>query len=107
MPKLPQLRQLREELLGHISAIEDMRRGSVIRQFLKLRLKGQKDPVLAGPYALYTCKKKGKTQGRRLHGTEEIRRLEEQVENYHVFRRLCAELVEVSEQICDEKDRER
>ncbi|MFZ2055658.1 MAG: DUF6788 family protein, partial [Candidatus Aminicenantales bacterium] len=104
---LPQLRQLRQELLGHISAIEEMRRGSVIHQFLKLKLKGQKDPVLAGPYALYTCKKKGKTQGRRLHGTEEIRRLEEQVENYHVFRKLCGELVEVSEQICDEKDRKR
>jgi hypothetical protein len=107
MPKLPKLRQLRQELLGHIFSIEEMRRGSVIRQFLKLRLKGQKDPILAGPYALYTCKKKGKTQGRRLHGPEEIRRLEEQVENYHVFRRLCAELVEVSEQICDEKDRRR
>jgi hypothetical protein len=107
MPKLPELRQVRQELLGHISAIEEMRRGSVIRQFLKLRLKGQKEPVLAGPYALYTCKKKGKTEGRRLHGTEEIRRLEQQVENYHVFRRLCAELVEVSEQICDKKDRKR
>jgi len=51
MPKLPELRQLRQELLGHISAIEQMRRGSIVRQFLKLRLKGQKDPVLAGPYA--------------------------------------------------------
>jgi len=107
MPRLSHLRQVRQELLGHISSIEDMRRGSVVRQFLKLRLKGQKDPVLAGPYALYTCKKKGKTEGRRLHGPEEIRRLEEQVENYHVFRKLCAELVEVSEHICDEKDRER
>ena len=105
MPKLPELRQLRQELLGHISAIEEMRRGSVVRQFLKLRIKGQKDPVLAGPYALYTCKKKGKTVGRRLHSREEIRRLEEQVENYHVFRKLCTELVEVSEQICDEKVR--
>jgi len=107
MAKLPQLRQLRRELLGHISAIEEMRRGSVVRQFLRLRLKGQKEPVLAGPYALYTCKKKGKTVGRRLHGSDEIRRLEEQVENYHVFRKLCTELVEVSEKICDEKDKER
>jgi hypothetical protein len=44
---------------------------------------------------------------RRLPDPEEVRRLEEQVENYHIFRRLCAELVEVSEKICDEKDRER
>jgi hypothetical protein len=31
-----------------------MRRGSVTRQFLKIKLKGQKDPALAGPYALFS-----------------------------------------------------
>jgi hypothetical protein len=29
------------------------------------------------------------------------------VENYHVFRRLCRELVDLSEQICEEKNKER
>jgi hypothetical protein len=107
MSCLPKLRAVRQEILGHISGIEEMRRGSVVRQFLKVKLKGRKEPALIGPYALYTCKKKGKTVGRRLHDPEEVRRLEEQVENYHVFRRLCAELVEVSEEICDEKDKDR
>jgi len=107
MSRLTKLRALRQELLGHLSAVEEMRRGSVIRQFLKVKLKSQREPVLNGPYALYTCKKKGKTLSRRLPDPEEVRRLEEQVENYHIFRRLCAELVEVSEKICDEKDRER
>lgn len=107
MSRLPKLRAVRQEILGLISAIEQMRRGSVVRQFLKVKLKGRKDPVLNGPYALYTSKKKGKTVGRRLHDPEEVRRLEGQVENYHLFRRLCAELVDVSEQICDEKDKPR
>jgi hypothetical protein len=61
----------------------------------------------SAPYALYTFKKKGKTVGRRLREPEEVRRLEEQVENYHVFRSLCRELVDLSEQICDEKDKQR
>ncbi len=107
MSHLAKLRTLRLELLDDISALEEMRRGSVVRQFLKVKLKGRKTPVLSGPYPLYTRKKKGKTVARRLRDSEEVRRLEKQVENYHLFRRLCAELVEVSEQICDEKDKER
>lgn len=107
MSRLPKLRALRRELLGHISAIEEMRRGSVVRQFLKVELKGRKEPVLSGPYPLYSRKKKGKTEARRLHDPSEVRRLEEQVENYHAFRRLCSRLVEVSEEICDEKEKER
>lgn len=107
MSRLPKLRALRQELLGHIASIEEMRRGSVVRQFLKVKLKGRKEPVLSGPYALFSRKRAGKTEARRLHDPEEVRRLEEQVENYHTFRRLCTELVEVSEQICDERDKDR
>jgi len=105
MSQLARLRKLRQELLGHIGSIEEMRRGSVIRQFFKTKRRELNVPVLIGPYALYTFKRKGKTVGRRLREPEEVRRLEEQVENYHVFRRLCRELVDVSEQICDEKNR--
>ncbi len=107
MSQLPKLRALRLELLGHICSIELMRRGSVVRQFLKVKLKGRKQPVLSGPYALYSRKNKGQTEARRLHDPAEIRRLEEQVENYHLFRRLCTRLVEVCEQICDETDKPR
>jgi len=105
MSQLARLRKLRQELLGHIGSIEEMRRGSVIRQFFKTKRRELNVPVLIGPYALYTFKRKGKTVGRRLREPEEVRRLEEQVENYHVFRRLCRELVDVSEQICDEKNK--
>jgi hypothetical protein len=105
MSQLPKLRKIRQDILGHIGSIEEMRRGSVIRQFFKTKRRELNVPVLIGPYALYTFKKKGKTFGRRLRDPEEIRRLEEQVENYHVFRRLCRELVDVSEQICEEKNK--
>jgi hypothetical protein len=107
MSKLPKLRKQRQEILGHIASLEEMHRGSVIRQFLKVKHKGLAEPVLTGPYALFTCKKMGKTVGRRLHDLEGIRRLEHQVENYHVFRRLCSELVDVSEEICEEKSKEQ
>lgn len=106
MKILERLRQRRQELLARIGLIEEMRRGSVTRQFLKVRLKNQAEPVLSGPYALFTRKSGGRTVGRRLQDPEEIRRLEQQVENYHAFQRLCRQLVELSEQICEHKDKE-
>ncbi len=83
-----------------------MRRGSVTRQFLKVKLKGQPNPTVAGPYALFTFKQKGRTVSRRLRHLEEIRRLEHQVENYHTFQHLCRRLVEIGETICEEDEKE-
>ena len=104
-PPLAKIRQARQEILTHIALIEEMRRGSVTRQFLEIRLKGQREPVLTGPYALFTCKKNGRTVGRRLHDVEEIRRLEHQVQNFHTFQNLCRRLVGISEKICEEWER--
>jgi hypothetical protein len=107
MSVLSKLRQARQEILTQIALIEEMRRGSVIRQFLKIKLKGKREPTLSGPYALFTFKQKGKTISRRLHDLEEIRRLEQQVENYHIFQQFCRRLVEIGEAICQERERGR
>jgi hypothetical protein len=106
MSALSKLMQTRQGILTQIALIEEMRRGSVIRQFLKIRLKGQSKPSLAGPYALLTFKKNGRTVSRRLQDLDEIRRLENQVENYHTFQRLCRQLVAIGEAICEEKEKE-
>jgi len=106
MSILSKLRQTRQQILTQIGLIEEMRRGSVIRQFLKIRLKGQSKSTLVGPYALFTLKKKGRTVSRRLRDLDEIRRLEQQVQNYHTFQHLCRQLVEVGEALCEEKQKE-
>lgn len=106
MSILSKLRQTRQRVLTQIGLIDEMRRGSVIRQFLKIKLKGQSKSILVGPYALFTLKKKGHTVSRRLRDLEEIRRLEQQVENYHTFQHLCRQLVEIGEAICEEKEKE-
>jgi hypothetical protein len=105
--ELGRLRQNRMKILGHIAAIEEMRRGSVVRQFFPVKNPGLTGPKMRGPYSLYTRKHKGRTLGRRLRHPEEIRLLEEQVKNYHSFRALCGELVRVAEKICEEKEKER
>ena len=107
MSLLSKLRQARQEILARMALIEEMRRGSVTRQFLKIRVKGKSEPNLTGPYALFTSKKEGRTVGRRLHDPEEIRRLEHQVENFHIFQALCRKLVEIGEQICEMKDKDK
>ena len=107
MSLLSKLRETRQDILAQIALLEEMRRGSVIRQFLKVKLKGKRKPIFSGPYALLTFKQKGKTVSRRLHDLEEIRRLEQQVENYHIFQQLCRGLVEIGEAICQEKERGR
>ena len=106
MSVLSKLRQARQQILTQIALIEEMRRGSVIRKFLRVKLKGESKPGLAGPYALLTLKKKGRTVSRRLRDLNEIRRLEHQVENYHTFQRLCRQLVEIGEAICEEREKE-
>ena len=106
MSILSKLRQTRQEVLTQIASIEEMRRGSVVRQFLKIKLKRRRKTTLTGPYALFTFKQKGRTVSRRLHDVEEIRRLEHQVENYHIFQQLCRRLVEIGEAICEEKGKE-
>lgn len=106
MPILSKLRQTRQEIFTQIASIEEMRRGSVVRQFLKIKLKRGRKITLTGPYALFTFKQKGRTVSRRLHDVEEIRRLEHQVENYHIFQQLCRRLVEIGEAICEEKEKE-
>ena len=107
MPKLPKLRKARQETLAQIALLEEMRRGSVTRQYVKSKSQSNTEPVFTGPYALFTWKKEGRTLGRRLHDLEEIRRLEHQVENYHTFQNLCRKLVDIGEQICEEKDKEQ
>jgi Family of unknown function (DUF6788) len=106
MSKIARLRRNRREILRHIASIEEMRRGSVVRQFFPVKHPATHGPKIRGPYALYTCKQKGKTLGRRLRRPEEINRLEEQVKNYHSFRALCGELVKVAEKICEEREKE-
>ena len=105
MSRLSQLRQSRAKLFRLIQSLEEMRRGSVSRQFLKAKRAQDGEEVFIGPYPLFTCKKNGRTVGRRLHDLSEVRKIERQVENYHTFRRLCSQLVDVSEAICEEKDR--
>lgn len=99
MKDLEALEHRREEILQTMAGVEDMRRGSVVTQYLKISVQGNEEPVEVGPYYLFSYKVNGKTRSRRVRGAE-MEKLRREVDNYHRYQQLSQELVEVSEQIC-------
>jgi hypothetical protein len=112
MKEIAKLEVRREEILTKIREIRAMRKGSVTEQYLKVKAKGQDEPVLRGPYFLYTRKERGKSVGRRL-SREQAERYREEVEAFHHFQGLCNEYAEVTERLgalergCEEGMREK
>lgn len=101
MEKIEKLQQKRESLEKEIIKIGHMRRGSVSEQFVPVKHKGKKAPVLRGPYYVYTAKQKGKSIGKHLKVGPELEKYRREVNNYHRFQQLISELVSVNEKICE------
>ena len=101
MGKLEELEKKRESLKMEIIKIGDMRRGSVSQQFVPVQHKGEKMPILKGPYYVYTAKQKGKSIGKHLKVGPELEKYRREVNNYHRFQQLIRELVSVNEKICE------
>ncbi len=101
MEKLEALEKKRESLEKEIIKIGHMRRGSVSEQFVPVQHKGEKTPVLRGPYYVYTAKHKGKSVGKHLKVGPELEKYRREVNNYHRFQRLISEFLSVNEEICE------
>ena len=98
MDKIALLEDKREQILKQMREIRAMRKGSVTEQFLKVPRKGKKEPVVKGPYWLYTRKDKGKTIGQRLKA-QDAEHFRQEVEAYHRFQVLCTEYAQITERL--------
>ena len=67
MTHLETLRSRRSKILKEMSGLEQMRRGSVVEQFVEM-VKADGSKVRRGPYALYSYKENKKTVSRRGDG---------------------------------------
>ena len=65
MTHLETLRSRRSKILKEMSGLEQMRRGSVVEQFVEM-VKADGSKVRRGPYALYSYKENKKTVSRRV-----------------------------------------
>lgn len=92
-----ELEQRRQEILGKMSAIRTMRRGSVSEQFLAVSHKGQAEPVRRGPYYLWQYWEHGVPKRQRLHGGPEVEAARKEVAAHKEFEHLCEQYVLIAE----------
>ena len=98
--QLAHVRKRRKEVLEELVKIEQMRRGSLCSQIVEGTRKDG-STVRRGPYALYTYKEKGKTVSVRVTDPELLPRYQEQIDAFHRFGALAAEMVRIGEKISD------
>ncbi len=102
-----QLEQQRSELYGELANTGDFRRGNVAENFRRCGKKGcvcaDPDHPGHGPRHLLTRSVEGKTKSTHLRPGPELEKAQLEVVNYKRFRTLVNEIVDVNEQICDER----
>ena len=94
-----ELETRREAILNQMRAIQSMKRGTLSIRPEKIRVKGEKEPVLRGPYPLFVRREGQRTVGRRLRSSNEVARVREDIAAYERFMTLCREYAEVTEQL--------
>lgn len=94
------LEQQRQTLLRQLSALPELRRGSLTEQFLTVRhADGSK--VRRGPYPLLTRKAAGKTVSLRLTDPALVPLYRQQIQALRQFEGVVEQLVRVGEQLGD------
>ena len=100
MDEISTTQRQKKKILEQICALGEMRRGSVIEQFVEVK---RPDGSLArhGPYPLYTYKEGGHTISRRLPDTASAEQYRAQIEHFRRFEQLSAQLIKTSQRLCD------
>ena len=99
MPSIQELESKRDAVLKEIKSIRSMKRGSINAQYLKVRRRRIKEPVVLGPYYVLSRhdSKTGKTVSRRLTSKEDVERAHADIAAYQRFMALCKEFQELTE----------
>lgn len=105
--KLSGLEGKRDILYGKLRSLGDFRRGTISVNFRKC---GKTNCACAreghpghGPQYLWTTTIKGKSYARNIKLGPEIQKYEEEIACYQTFLKLCDEILQVNEQICNER----
>lgn len=102
---LETLERRRQRLVQDLAALGDFRRGTISVNYRRC---GKPTCACAqvghsghGPQYLWNATIGGKSHARNLRLGPEVEKVGAEVETYRTFVRLCAELVEVNERMCD------
>jgi hypothetical protein len=88
-----ELEHRRLDILKQMSQIRTMRRGGVSEQYLKVPHKGEKEPVMRGPYYLWQYWVDGTPVRQRLRTQQEVAAARREVAAHKEFERLCESYV--------------
>ncbi|MEO7143932.1 MAG: DUF6788 family protein [Bryobacteraceae bacterium] len=102
---LESLETRRKQLHRKLEILGDFRRGTISVNYRKCGKSNcacaRKDHPGHGPQYLWNASVGGKTKARNLPLGPELDKAEKEVERYREFERLCQELVEINDKICD------
>ena len=96
----PALEHHRQQLLQHLSGLQEIRRGSLTEQFLTVQRKDG-SRVKRGPYPLLTRKQGQKTVSQRLTDPALVPLYRQQIQAMRQFENVVDGLVQVGEQLSD------
>jgi|SRR6516225_9453617 len=106
-PSLEALESQRQTLFRQLEQLGDFRRGTISVNYRRCGKSNcacaRKDHPGHGPQYLWIASVDGKTRARNLRLGPELGKVEQEVERYRSFVRLCQELVEVNDQICQRR----
>jgi len=100
MSRTDELMAKRQRLLDELAKLKQIRRGSVVEQFVE-RVCEDGTTVRKGPYVLYSFKDKGKTVSRRLSKKGEAKVYRKQIAAFRRFQEVTAELLKLGEELSD------
>ena len=102
---LTKLESTRRSLYRELEEIGDFRRGTISVNYRKC---GKKNCICAkpghpghGPQYLWNTTKKGKSYAKNLKLGPELKKYMEEIANYRSFLKICDEIVQLNERICD------
>ncbi len=99
MNTIRDLEARRKAILEEMRSIRSMRRGTISEQYLKVHHKGKKEPVIRGPYYLFSRKERKRTVGYRLTTPEELEEARKDVAAHKRFVALCEEFEQLTERL--------
>jgi hypothetical protein len=104
---LSELETQRNSMYKKLEETGDFRRGTI---YLNYRKCGKKNCICAkpghpghGPQYLWSTTIKGKSYAKSLKLGPELRKYMDEIDNYHSFLRICNEMVQLNEKICDSR----